>query len=371
MVSYRDPDEAHYSTVPAEFDANVWKSKYALLAPMWAGENDLLGVLSVDLPVSGRVPDAEQCALLELFAGQAGAAIAEAERIGTAQEQQLQYRVVFLDSPIATAMLDVDSTIVEVNSAFEELVGKYDSDLNGHSIDEVFGSGRALADDLDPPQDFRVERPDGQIRWAHVRLQRVEGASGGRFVCTAEDRTAAHLELDTLRERAERDDLTGLAVRSVALLDLTERLRGGAAGVVHAFLYCDLDRFKSVNDAFGHPAGDRLLTEVAACLSACAADGDRVCRIGGDEFAIVCTRDSVDGVESLARACVEAVAELSRNDPSSWGISGVINLSVGASVVDPARAHEYSATELVEAADSQLYRAKQSGGRGWRTVVMD
>lgn len=364
-LSYRDPDISHYRTVPDGFGETAWEQSFVLLAPMWAGPDDLLGVLSVDLPVSGRVPDAEQCAMLELFAGQAGAAIAEAARTGSAHDEQLQYRVVFLNSLIATAMLGADSSIVEVNGAFEALVGQPNSDLAGKRIDDVFD---ARTDGQDRP----VRRPDGRARWARVRVQRVEGSSGDRYVCTAEDRTDAHLELVDLRLRAERDDLTGLAVRSVALLDLTERLgRGDAPSTVHAFMYCDLDRFKSVNDAFGHPAGDRVLTQVADLLLECAAEGDRVCRLGGDEFALVVTRESIDAVEALARRCVESVAQHVQSDSAARQHDEGVRLSIGACVFSRRGAIQHSAAEIVAAADAQLYNVKRSGGNGWRAIELD
>lgn len=373
-VAYRDPDVSHYPTVPAGVGETAWEPSFLLLAPMWAGPDDLLGVLSVDLPVSGRVPDAEQCAMLELFAGQAGVAIAEAARTGSAHDEQLQYRVVFLNSLIATAMLGADSRIVEVNGAFEALVGQLNSDLAGKAIDDVFDAADTPSEDGQPDgsSDRRVRRPDGRSRWARVRVRRVEGASGERYVCTAEDRTDAHLELVDLRARAERDDLTGLAVRSVALLDLTERLgRGDTPSTVHAFMYCDLDRFKSVNDEFGHPAGDRVLTEVADVLVECAAEGDRVCRLGGDEFALVVTRESLDSVEALARRCVESVAKLAPSDSAAPHNDDGVRLSIGACVFSRGGATQHSAAEIVAAADAQLYKVKRSGGNSWRAVELD
>lgn len=359
-VAYRDPDRRHYLAIEADDHERVWRPEYALLAPMWAGENELLGVLSVDLPVSGRVPDYEQCEMLELFAGQAGAAIAEAARIETAHDAQLQYRVVFLDSPIPTAMLGLDSGIVEVNEAFEELVGTDCADLVGVELTALFGVG---GDGDMSESDRRVLRTDGQERWAHVRVQRIVGSSGTRYVCTAEDRTAAHLELDDLRLRAERDDLTGLGVRSLAMTELAQRMKQSDDGDLVAFLYCDLDGFKAVNDAHGHLAGDQLLIDIAARILDSARDEDRVCRLGGDEFAVVATRKSVAEIEDLAHRCV---TEVSRGDRTDTGAG----MSVGVCIV-PAHATGRIAPEfVVERADSMLYSAKGDGGRAWRVTIL-
>ncbi|OZF48486.1 diguanylate cyclase [Rhodococcus sp. 14-2470-1a] len=351
-VSYRDPHRTHYLSASPDGERRIWQPEYALLAPMWAGENALLGVLSVDLPISGLIPDAEQCAMLELFAGQAGAAIAEAARIGDAEDQQLQYRAVFLDSPIPTAMLGLDSTVVEVNRAFEELTGRIECELRGLDLTAVFGAETRHAG----VEDRRVLRVDDEERWAHVRVQRIESAYGTRFVCTAEDRSASHLALDHLRLRAERDDLTGLGVKSLAMTELRDRLEHQAEDDLVAFLFCDLDGFKAVNDGHGHLVGDRVLTEIAACLRECVEDGDLVCRLGGDEFGIVATRTTVDGIEDLARRCVGKQSSVHGR------------MSVGVCIV-PAGSGR-TAEAVVEAADSMLYRTKGDGGGTWRSTVL-
>ncbi|MET0199858.1 MAG: GGDEF domain-containing protein, partial [Rhodococcus fascians] len=205
-------------------------------------------------------------------------------------------------------------------------------------------------------EDRRVLRVDDEERWAHVRVQRIESAYGTRFVCTAEDRSASHLALDHLRLRAERDDLTGLGVKSLAMTELRDRLEHQAEDDLVAFLFCDLDGFKAVNDGHGHLVGDRVLTEIAACLRECVEDGDLVCRLGGDEFGIVATRTTVDGIEDLARRCVGKQSSVHGR------------MSVGVCIV-PAGSGR-TAEAVVEAADSMLYRTKGDGGGNWRSTVL-
>lgn len=280
-------------------------------------------------------------------------------RIDKAEDEQLQYRVVFLESPIATAMLGLDSTIDEVNEAFEGLVGRSNSELKGMELAALFGAEGRYSD----VEDRLVLRPDDEQRWVHVNLRRIDGASGTRFVCTAEDRSDAHLALESLRARAERDDLTGLGVRSLALKELEERLKLDDDGLL-AFLYCDLDGFKAINDDHGHLVGDRLLVDIAGGILRCAGVKDRVCRLGGDEFAIVASRESIAEVEELARRCVTAAA-------NPVADLAAVGMSVGVCVVRVGAGGRHTAERIVEASDSMLYRAKGDGGRGWRTVVLD
>ncbi len=153
-----------------------------------------------------------------------------------------------------------------------------------------------------------------------------------------------------LRDRALRDPLTGLANRT----SLGERLEhavavsardGGYVGV----LYCDVDGFKSINDAGGHQAGDRLLCEIAESLRQVTRGSDTVARVGGDEFVVLCpgleSPDELAAVESRIDAAVHAL----RSGPMSK-----TRVSIGAAVL---RSGE-SAASALERADSAMYAIK-------------
>lgn len=108
---------------------------------------------------------------------------------------------------------------------------------------------------------------------------------------------------DRLDRAARFDELTGLANRPSFFSALASSSHG-------AVLYCDLDRFKVVNDRHGHAAGDDVLREVARRLQGSVRSTDLIARIGGDEFAIICPSSSHDDAEALAlrvRAAVEGV----------------------------------------------------------------
>jgi diguanylate cyclase (GGDEF)-like protein len=105
------------------------------------------------------------------------------------------------------------------------------------------------------------------------------------------DQAATALEnarlLATVRHQATHDALTGLPNRVLFSRQLEEQLAGTAPGEQLAVLFCDLDRFKQVNDTLGHAAGDELLRQVAARLRAVVRPQDTVGRLSGDEFALV------------------------------------------------------------------------------------
>jgi diguanylate cyclase (GGDEF)-like protein len=143
-----------------------------------------------------------------------------------------------------------------------------------------------------------------------------------------------------------------------------ERASRAALGHGHdlTVLFIDLDRFKAVNDALGHQAGDALLAEVARRIEACLRPEDTVARLGGDEFSVLLDRT---GVETGVGVAGRVIAALTR----AFVISGR-EVLIGASVgVAPLRAGQQGAGALLSDADVAMYCAKRSG-RG-RAVVFE
>ena len=158
-------------------------------------------------------------------------------------------------------------------------------------------------------------------------------------------------QLATTREQALTDELTGLPNRRRLDQALRQALDGrGTVGL----LMLDLDRFKDVNDALGHPAGDRLLLEVARRLEASLGEGELAGRLGGDEFAVLLP--GLGGQALLDRA--RSVAALLDPPVDLGHISIDVSTSVGAASV-PQDATD--ASTLMRAADVAMYRAKRRG----------
>jgi diguanylate cyclase (GGDEF)-like protein len=111
------------------------------------------------------------------------------------------------------------------------------------------------------------------------------------------------------RQFAYHDELTGLPNRRLLLDRFNQAMaRAAREHKLVALLFLDLDRFKAINDALGHVAGDSLLKQVAARLSACIRTSDTACRFGGDEFVILLPE--LDGPESAAAAVGKIRARL-------------------------------------------------------------
>ncbi|GAA3158048.1 hypothetical protein GCM10010531_06790 [Blastococcus jejuensis] len=162
--------------------------------------------------------------------------------------------------------------------------------------------------------------------------------------------------LETVRHQATHDALTGLPNRVLFLDALDRAIRGVTAGAHLAVLFCDLDRFKSVNDTLGHAAGDELLRQVSARLRAAVRPGDTVGRLSGDEFAIILPGlvDPADANSLSQRVvgCFDVPFRLEGQDVT-------VGTSVGVAVQEPGATD--SAEQLLRRADAAMYRHKQYG----------
>ena len=173
-----------------------------------------------------------------------------------------------------------------------------------------------------------------------------------------EDVSDRKLVEDELTHRAVHDALTGLPNRQLLMdrlgVALARARREPSVGVTVVFI--DLDDFKVVNDSFGHPVGDELLTEVARRLSATVRPADTVARYGGDEFVVVAVGDVAGPEEATGLG-----ERLARELKAGFDVSGhqlVCTASLGVAVcTDPHVRPE----DLIREADTAMYRAKWAG----------
>jgi len=170
-------------------------------------------------------------------------------------------------------------------------------------------------------------------------------------------------KMQELRLQASQDPLTGLKNRRRFEEDLrTELARSRREDTTGALLMLDLDNFKQVNDTLGHPAGDRVIADIAGVLSTRMRATDVVARLGGDEFAVVLPRCELDEAEEIA----EAIAKSIRMHTPPGEAAPPITASIGVATFGP-RAASYDA--VLSAADNAMYEAKRAGRDSIRVAV--
>lgn len=188
-----------------------------------------------------------------------------------------------------------------------------------------------------------------------------------RALENALEKSRMRRDLATARQQMERmalyDTLTGLGNRNLFSdyahkVIATAARNGGSAGV----MLLDLDKFKQINDGYGHEAGDAVLKAVGARLVALGREADSFFRLGGDEFAaVVATGTAADGAETLARKIIQALSE-----PIAFeGHSFQVGVSIGIAMHP---AHGNDPDELLRLADAAMYAAKR-GGLGYTVAT--
>jgi diguanylate cyclase (GGDEF)-like protein len=194
--------------------------------------------------------------------------------------------------------------------------------------------------------------PDPQAAWEH----RQPLIAATALIVSTVILSGALVESDRAhRRRSTLDPLTGLFNRNALEQRLSE-LEGQPCspeeGLSHAFLLCDLDHFKRVNDQLGHAAGDAVLQEVAYTMRAALRAGDSIYRVGGEEILVI--------LPGADRKYALEIAERLRSEVRERRPVGVpVSVSIGIAVAEP---DAVDTEDLLARADAALYAAK-AGGR--------
>jgi diguanylate cyclase (GGDEF)-like protein/PAS domain S-box-containing protein len=206
--------------------------------------------------------------------------------------------------------------------------------------------------------EYRVVHPDGTVRWLEDRARTVHDALGNviRFDGVAADVSERRRNDEHIKYLANYDMLTGLPNRNLLMNRLEQSLR--QAHRTHqkmALLFLDIDRFKYINDSFGHLCGDALLIGFAARLKSVLREIDTVARFGGDEFVIILADIKEPGnVDKIASKIINAFLM----PMSADGRELHVTTSIGVSIYPD---HGNDADTLLKNADVAMYRAKERG----------
>jgi diguanylate cyclase (GGDEF)-like protein len=168
-----------------------------------------------------------------------------------------------------------------------------------------------------------------------------------------------------LLEQTVRDGLTKVFNRryfdETLKIEVKQCMRDATA---LGLIFLDVDRFKQLNDSYGHAVGDEVLVSVAARIGQAVRGGDVIARYGGEEFVVLVKHPTEVGLERLAERIRAAVADA----PVDLGNRSLpVTISVGAALMIPARGQSDPGAVLVEAADQAMYEAKRSGRNCVRT----
>ncbi len=285
------------------------------------------------------------------------------------EQQQLKLNGLALNSAAnAVFITDRAGRILWVNSAFSRLSGYPESEVIGNTP-RVLKSGlhpkeyyESLWATILSGKPFRSEVADrhknGQFYMVAQTVTPLLDAQGEvtHFVAIHEDITARREAEARVEFQAQHDSLTGLPNRALFRERLEQSLAAARrSGVSVQLLFMDLDHFKTVNDTLGHDAGDELLKEVARRCTETLRSTDLLARLGGDEFTVLLpeVRHSRSGAQ-VAEKLIDVLSP-----PITVRDRGIyVTPSIGISTF-PADAA--TADDLIRAADSAMYRAKQSG----------
>ncbi len=350
-------------------DPDAWHPQDILYAPLRSPSDELLGVLSVDLPVDRKRPHRAQREVLEIFAAQAAIAVSNQLQTQRLRASQEMFRLAFESTGTGMAVVSIDSArpgrYRQVNPALCKILGYTEGELLSRSClelthpDDREANQAALlslvgGQNASYQAEKRYIHADGRTVWTAVTASVIRGEdeSDPYAIMSVEDVSERRRTEDELKRRAHHDALTGVANRHGLRPRLSGALRAAEArGSEGAVLFCDLDNFKAVNDAHGHAFGDQVLAVIGQRMLHVIRDTDSVIRVGGDEFIVVADHVSPDRAHLLTTRLRTAIQA-----PIVIGDRTVhVSVSVGVASV-PVRGGDPDS--VLRAADRAMYADK-------------
>lgn len=296
--------------------------------------------------------------------------LTERDRIQAAlRDSEALFRSMFDNAAIGMTLSDADAGLISCNRAFMQLVGRDEQELKGHTFFEIthpedLDTNQALHRDLKAggierfQLDKRYLHRDGHAVWARVTVSRVPSRTGQAelMLGMVEDiggRKEAEQRIEYL---ATHDELTGLPNRNLILDRITQAIPAAQRARRRlAVVFVDVDRFKVINDGFGHVFADSILQAIAGRLRAAVRPGDTVARQSGDEFLVLLPDlRRISDLYIVIQKLVESFAPPFELD----GREVQLSASIGASIYPQ---DGMDAATLIGNADVAMYRAKELG----------
>lgn len=262
-------------------------------------------------------------------------------------------------------ILDADEKVKVANSAAQQIIGVTQDALVGQSLSNFLQEREDLSAEinllLEQGSSWTGERELVSCNglcpvWLNVSVMQSANDKVSYYVVVFSDITERKRTEADLRRLANYDVLTGLPNRSLFSARLMQSIQNAQqTGEKLALLFLDLDRFKHVNDSYGHSMGDALLVEAANRLQSCISSEHLLCRFGGDEFVILLRNaDNLDEINHVAERLLAQIV----TPFSLFGREFYISTSIGISIW-PDDAVQPEA--FIKNADLAMYHAKEEG----------
>jgi len=283
-------------------------------------------------------------------------------------EERLLSSTIFQHTSEGILATNPERIITVVNPAFVELTGYSEDDIVGKKSYTLMSNRHNAHFYTDMNEEIeRTGKWQGEVWhnrknseeflvWLTVNTIYNEDGSVKNYLALFSDITEKkQAELLAIKQ-ANYDNLTALPNRTMFNDRLEQEIK--KSNRTHkplALLFLDLDKFKDVNDTFGHPVGDKLLIEAADRISNCVRDTDTVARLGGDEFTVILSDlDDIHGIERIASKIIKSLSQQFQLDNNTIYISASIGITLYPNDAS-------NVNDLVKNADQAMYFAKDSG----------
>jgi diguanylate cyclase (GGDEF)-like protein/PAS domain S-box-containing protein len=283
------------------------------------------------------------------------------------RESEARYRVLAEGSSDAVLLIGRDGICRHVSPSIETLLGYAPEAVLGRRVDVRIHPGdrqaarqaalAALAG-VEAPNTVELRFRDraGQWRWLEARLRPLHKRQPVGVACAIRDISERRAREALLERRASIDALTGLLNRDCLMRELeaaTAAARSG--GEPFALVLFDIDHFKRINDAHGHPTGDRVLEAIGAACEHVVRTSDAAGRLGGEEFAILLRGAAIAAATDVCMRLRQRIESCAALDPAGRPI--VAKISAGIACYRP----DAPLKALIASADRALYAAKHGG----------